>query len=61
VCLQLDRAQICRGPEPRRRGDRCDAIGGGTLASQILAAMAIAALKAMPSDSRNASSVHKQF
>ena len=37
-----------------------DAIGGGTLASQILTAMEIAAAKAMPGYSRYGSSVHKQ-
>ena len=37
-----------------------DAIGGGTLASQILAAMEIAAVKTMPGYSRYGSSVHKQ-
>jgi hypothetical protein len=37
-----------------------DAIGGGTLASQILTAMEIAAAKAMPTYSRYGSSVYKQ-
>jgi len=37
-----------------------DALGGGTLASQILTAMEIAAVKAMPGYSRYGSSVHKQ-
>ena len=37
-----------------------DAIGGGALASQILAAMETAAAAAMPSYSRYGSSVHKQ-
>ena len=37
-----------------------DAIGGGALASQILAAMEIAAARAMPTYSRYGSSVHKQ-
>ncbi len=37
-----------------------DAIGGGPLASQILAAMETAAAAAMPSYSRYGSSVHKQ-
>ena len=37
-----------------------DAIGGGTLVSQILTSMEIAAVKAMPSYSRYGSSVHKQ-
>ena len=37
-----------------------DAIGGGALASQILTAMEIAAVRAMPTYSRYGSSVHKQ-
>ena len=37
-----------------------DAIGGGALASQILTAMEIAAVRAMPTYSRYGSSIHKQ-